>query len=324
MADSPPCIAISGATGFVGRALCKTLTDAEAGIRIRRMVRRPPGSDADAIEWSPAQRRLDPADLEGVDAVVNLAGAPIGPAKWTKTRKREIADSRIEGTKLLVAALSQLKTPPKVIVQASAVGFYGHTADAWVDEDSPIGDGFLAGVVRDWEAAVRPLEARGVRVLRLRFGHVLGDGGLLGALRAPTRLGLGGRLGSGRQFWSFIGLGDLVAIIVAGLGDPRMSGVLNAVTPQPVRNTDFARQYAACLRRPAWVPAPATALRLVFGAEQAREMLLWGQRVRPAGLEQLGFQWTHPRLQDALTASIDGSMAFPVESARALVVAGQP
>ena len=122
MADAPPCIAISGATGFVGRALCKTLTDANAGTRIRRLVRRPAGSDADAIEWSPAEQRLDPAALEGVDAVVHLAGAPIGPAKWTEARKRAIADSRIEGTKLLVAAISKLKNPPKVLVQASAVG----------------------------------------------------------------------------------------------------------------------------------------------------------------------------------------------------------
>src|SRR5690606_26451202 len=156
----------------------------------------------------------------------------------------------------------ELEHPPKVLVQASAVGYYGNTRDEWVDEDSPRGDGFLASVVEDWEAASTPAEAMGVRVLRLRFGHVLGKGGLLDALRVPTKLGLGGRLGSGTQFWSWIGIVDLVSIILMGLGDPELRGVVNAVSPEPVRNAEFAERYARALHRPAWVPAPKLALEL--------------------------------------------------------------
>lgn len=321
MTDSPQTIAVTGAGGLVGRALCETLRRGGPAFRVLPVGRRPsPGG----IEWSPSRGELDAAALEGVDAVVHLAGEPIGPARWSADRKRRIRESRIAGSRLLVEAFARLERPPRVLVQASAVGFYGDTGDAWVDEDSPRGEGFLADVCEAWEAAAEPAVARGTRVVRLRLGHVLGQGGLLEALRTPTRLGLGGRLGSGRQFWSTIGIVDLVSIILTCLGDARLQGVINAVTPHPVRNAQFVERYAAALRRPAWLPVPAPMLRLAFGREQAEQMLLWGQRVRPRVLGELGFEYAWPQLDDALRAILAGEIALPVARAEGLEIAGLP
>lgn len=321
MTESSQSIAISGASGLVGTALQQTLEQAEAGIVVRSLVRRDPSESE--ILWSPAKAEIDAAALEGVDAVVHLAGEPIGPDRWSDERKQRIRSSRVDGTRLLAEALAGLSRPPKVLVHASAVGYYGDTGDQWADESSPVGEGFLAGVCRDWEAASVPAEDAGIRVVRLRFGHVLGKGGLLDALRTPTRLGLGGRLGSGRQFWSTIGIADLVRIILTALGDAGLPSVVNAVTPNPVRNADFAEQFASLLNRPAWVPAPKFALELVFGAEQAREMLLWGQRVRPAALLEHGFEWQHPELEGALRAAVDDQIELPVAEVRALRIVGR-
>jgi uncharacterized protein len=312
-------IAITGASGFVGRALTSTLEASGAPLRVVPIGR---SAGAGGIRWDPLRGELPAAALEGVDAVVNLAGEPIGPARWSKARKQRIKGSRVEGTRLLVEAFAECKRPPKVLVNASAVGYYGDTGDAWADEGSPQGAGFLAEVVSAWEAAAAPAEAHGVRVVTLRFGHVLGKGGLLEALRTPTKLGLGGRLGSGQQFWSFIGIVDLVSLLLLGLGDPTLRGVVNAVTPFPVRNAEFAQRYAAALRRPAWLPAPRFALELVFGAEQAQQMLLWGQRVRPGVLLERGFQWAWPRLDDALQAILDDAIELPLPRAAALEVVG--
>ncbi len=312
-------IAITGATGLVGRALCATLARSGAPIRVVP-IGRSPGEGG--IRWDPLAGTLPAEALEGVDAVVNLAGERIGPARWTAARKQRILGSRVEGTRLLVEAFARLRRPPKVLVQASAVGYYGDTGDAWADEGSPQGSGFLAGVVQAWEAAAAPAAALGVRVVTLRLGHVLGEGGLLEALRTPTRLGLGGRLGSGRQFWSFIGIVDLVTIVLLALGDGSLAGVVDAVTPLPVRNAEFTERYAAALHRPAWLPAPRLALELAFGREQAHEMLLWGQRVRPGVLEARGFEWAWPRLDDALAAILGGTIELPVARAAALEVAG--
>lgn len=312
-------IAVTGATGLVGRALCATLEKSGAPLRIVRVGRSAGPGD---IRWDPLRGELPAAALEGVDAVVSLAGEPIGPARWSKDRKQRIKGSRVEGTRLLVDAFATLKQPPKVLVQASAVGYYGDTGDAWAHEGSPRGEGFLAGVVEAWEAAAAPAEALDVRVVKLRFGHVLGRGGLLEALRTPGKLGLLGRLGPGQQFWSFIGIVDLVSIIIMALGDPTLRGVVNAVTPHPERNADFIERYAAALHRPAWLPVPAAMLKLVFGGEQAQEMLLWGQRVRPGVLEARGFEYAWPRLEDALRAIVDGEIELPLSRAAALDVVG--
>ncbi|MCA9654122.1 MAG: TIGR01777 family oxidoreductase [Myxococcales bacterium] len=309
-------IAISGASGLVGSSLRQTLERAEAGFEVRPIVRR--ACVPDGITWSPTTGEVDVAALEGVDAVVHLAGEPIGPARWSQERKQGIRGSRVDGTRALAQALASLRSPPKVMVQASAVGFYGNTGDQWAHEGSPCGEGFLAGVCRDWEVASAPAEEAGIRVARLRFGHVLGHGGLLHALRRPTKLGLGGRLGSGRQFWSWIGIADLVSVILAVLGDATLPSVVNAVSPGPARNAEFAERFAALLHRPAWLPAPELALKLAFGAEQAREMLLWGQRVRPAVLQDRGFEWSCEQLDAALRAVVDDTIELPVERARAL------
>lgn len=319
MSEPTQTIAITGATGLVGRALTATLEGGGAPLRVVPIGR---SAGAGGIRWDPLRGELPVEALEGIDAVVNLAGEPIGPARWSKARKQRIKDSRVGGTQLLVDAFAKLKQPPKVLVQASAVGYYGDTGDAWADEGSPQGAGFLASVVQAWEAAAAPAEALGVRVVKLRFGHVLGKGGLLDALRTPTKLGLGGRLGAGQQFWSFIGIVDLVSLLLMGLGDPTLRGVVNAVTPYPVRNAEFAERYAAALHRPAWFPAPRFALELAFGAEQAREMLLWGQRVRPGVLEGRGFEWAWPRLDDALQAILDDKIELPLPRAAALEVVG--
>jgi uncharacterized protein (TIGR01777 family) len=319
MAEPIQTIAVTGATGLVGRALCTTLEESGAPLRVIRIGRSAGSGD---IRWDPERGELPAEGLERVDAVVHLAGEPIGPARWSKARKQRIRGSRVEGTRLLAEALAELRRPPKVLVQASAVGYYGNTGETWVDEGSPRGEGFLASVVEAWEAASAPAEAVGIRVLRLRFGHVLGKGGLLQALRTPGKLGLLGRLGSGRQYWSFIGIVDLVSIILAGLGDPQLRGVVNAVTPHPVHNADFVARYAAALHRPAWLPVPEAMLKLVFGAEQAREMLVWGQRVRPGVLEERGFEYKWPGLDEALRAIVDDQIELPLARAAALEVAG--
>lgn len=313
-------IAISGASGLVGRSLRETLERAETGFEVSPLVRRSgvPGG----ILWSPTPGEVDVEALEGIDAVVHLAGEPIGPARWSAERKQRIRGSRVDGTRALATALAGLNSRPKVLVQASAVGFYGDTGDRWVDETSPNGEGFLAGVCRDWEAASAPAEDAGIRVVRLRFGHVLGKGGLLDALRTPTKLGLGGRLGSGRQFWSFIGIADLVSIILTALRDASLPGVVNAVAPEPVTNADFSSRFAAMLHRPAWLPAPEFALKIAFGAEQAREMLLWGQRVRPKVLQEHGFTWARPELEAAIHDALDDAIELPVSAAKGLVVTG--
>lgn len=319
MAEPIQTIAITGATGLVGGALTATLEGGGAPLRVVPIGR---SAEAGGIPWDPMRGELPAGALEGVDAVVHLAGEPIGPGRWTKARKQRIRDSRVEGSRLLVEAFAKLRRPPKVLVQASAVGYYGDTGDAWVDEASPRGTGFLAGVCEAWEAAADPAEALGVRVLRLRFGHVLGHGGLLKSLRTPGKLGLLGRLGSGRQFWSWIGLPDLVSIILAGLGDPSLRGVVNAVSPNPERNETFIKQYAAALHRPAILPVPRFAIELAFGREQGQEMLLWGQRVRPAVLLERGFEYRWPGLDEALRAIVDGPMELPLAKAAALEIVG--
>jgi uncharacterized protein (TIGR01777 family) len=294
-------IAITGASGLIGSALAKRLR--VAGDTVRPFVRRA-ARDPLEISWDPARGRLDATALRGVDAVVHLAGESIA-TRWTDGRKRRIRESRVVGTSLLANALAQLDTPPRVLVSASAVGYYGDRGDELLDESSGAGTGFLAAVCVDWEAATQPAAARGIRVVHLRNGIVLArDGGALSKMLLPFRLGLGGPVGSGRQWLSWIALADVVEIIRLAIGDDRIAGPVNTVSPNPVSNADFARALGRVLHRPALLSAPAAVLRLALGAEMANETLLASQRVVPRKLASVGYVFRAPTIDGALASII--------------------
>jgi uncharacterized protein len=294
-------VAVTGAGGLIGSRLTERLRG--DGVRVLRLVRRAPAGE-DEVRWSPAEGTLDAERLEGVDGVVHLAGENVG-ARWTPERRRRIRESRVEGTALLARALAGLRRPPAVLVQASGVGIYGDRGDAAVDESSPTGTGFMAELGRAWEGASAPAEAAGIRVVRLRLGVVLSrEGGAIGRMLLPFRLGLGGPLGSGRQWMPWISLPDAVEVIVRALRDERLSGPVNAVAGS-VRNAELTRALGRALRRPAVLPVPAFALRALFG-EMADEALLSGQRVVPAKLEALGHPFLHPTLEEGMRAALEG------------------
>jgi uncharacterized protein len=300
----PGDILVSGATGLVGTALVARL--ARAGHRVLRLARaghRGSGHDpvsSASVTWDPEAGRLDPAALEGLGAVVHLAGESIAAGRWTAGRRRRIRSSRVLGTRLLSDTLAALDRPPATLVCASAVGFYGARGAEWLTEDSPAGDGFLPDVCREWEAASEGAARAGIRLVQLRIGPVVSrTGGLLGRLAPLFRLGLGGRVGGGRQYLSWIALEDLVEVALRALRDGALRGPVNAVSPSPVTNAEFTRALGRVLRRPTPLPVPAAALRLVLG-EMADALLLTGARVRPARLEAAGFAWRHPELEPAL------------------------
>lgn len=291
-------IVVAGASGFIGTALAADLR--AAGHDVRRLVR----SDAraaDAISWQPEARALAPAALEGIEAIINLAGENIAAGRWTAARRGRILRSRCDATRTLVAALRELPRRPRVLLNASAVGFYGDRGDAVVDETSSAGTGFLADTCRAWEAEARAAEKLGVRTVVLRFGVVLGaEGGALGKMLAVFRLGLGGRLGDGRQWMSWIGRADVVGAIRTVLGDERASGAFNLTAPEPVTNADFTATLARRLRRPAVVAVPRWVLRGAFGA-MAEETMLSSTRAVPRRLDDLGYRFAAPTLAGALT-----------------------
>ncbi|MDR7484371.1 MAG: TIGR01777 family oxidoreductase [Armatimonadota bacterium] len=294
-------IVIAGASGMIGTALVAVLR--AQGVEVARLARPPVGPDE--IAWDPQTGYLDPAVFEGASAVVNLAGRSIARGRWTARTRSEILESRVRSTRLLVDTLRRADARPSVLVSASAIGFYGDRGDEVLDESSSPGRGFLADVTRAWEAEAHRAEERGVRVVCTRFGLILArEGGALGPLLPLFRMGLGGPLGAGRQWWSWIHLDDAVAAILAAIQNPALAGPVNVVGPAPVTNREFARTLAAVLRRPAVLPAPAFALRLVLGA-MADEMVLASQRVVPAKLQAQGFafRWAGLRaaLEDLLT-----------------------
>jgi uncharacterized protein (TIGR01777 family) len=293
----PLTVAISGASGFIGSALASSL--AARGCPVRRLVR---GAAARAgeIAWDPRAGRIDARALAGVDAVVNLAGESIAAWRWTATKKARIRASRVEGTALIARTLAALAPRPRVLVNASAVGYYGDRGDEPLDETSPPGDGFLAETCRAWEAATEPARRAGLRVVRLRIGVVIdARGGVLARMALPFRLGLGGRLGSGRQFTSWIALADLIGVIERALADGELAGPLNAVAPHPVRNADLTRALARVLRRPARLAVPAPVIRGLLG-EMGEELLLASTRALPRRLESLGFRFALPEIEAAL------------------------
>ena len=288
-------VAITGASGFIGRALEAFLTT--GGHRVTRLVRRPPA--AGEVRWDP-DAAADLSTLGPVDAVVHLAGEGIATARWSARRKAAIATSRQRGTANLVTSLLRLASPPAVFVAASAVGIYGDRGDEELTEASPTGSGFLAGVGREWEAASAPVDAAGVRVVRARLGVVLSpDGGALEKMLPPFRLGLGGRLGSGRQWMSWVSLDDAIGAIHHAIFTPALCGAVNVTAPAPATNAEFTATLARVLARPAVVPVPAAALRLALG-QLADEALLAGQRVLPAALLSAGYRFRAAGLEGAL------------------------
>lgn len=290
-------IGVTGSSGFVGAALAPYLST--AGHRIARFVRTPGSERSDDIYWSPEHRQLNPSTLEGLDAIVHLAGESIAQ-RWTSARRQRIRQSRLDGTRLLVRTIEAMKRPPRVMVCASAIGYYGNRGDELLDETSSRGEGFLAQLVEDWEEESRPLRERGVRVVHARFGVLLSPaGGALQRLLFPFRAGVGGRVGSGEQWMSWIALDDCLGAIEHALFTESVSGVVNVVSPEPVRNAEFTRTLSQVLHRPAILPVPGFALRAVFG-DMADETLLASQRVEPVRLRESGFSWRHASLERAL------------------------
>lgn len=289
---------VTGGTGFIGSALVEHLLD--SGHEVRVLTRRPSRyagvGGLQYIGW-------DQVGTENYDGVVNLAGESLFK-RWTARNRRRIRESRIDLTRHLLDKLRD--SPPEVLVNASAVGYYGNAGDAPLTEASPSGDGFGAKLCRDWEKQAEAFSELGVRVCRLRFGVVLGrQGGMLKMLTPLFRLGLGGPTGNGRQWMSWIYLPDLVQIIMRALVDPRFAGAFNAVAPEPVTNRDFARKLGARLHRPVWLPAPAFALRLIF-AGAADDVLLASQRALPDRLQKMGYEFDAPNLDKSLEYSFPG------------------
>jgi uncharacterized protein (TIGR01777 family) len=295
-------IAISGASGLIGAALSRHLR--ERGDEVVHLVRRPPraesGDGRRETEWSPERGLEHPEDLESVDAVVHLAGESIASGRWTAARRRSIRDSRVEGTRALVASLSSLQRPPRAFVCASATGYYGDRGAAPLDEQAAPGTGFLAEICVAWEQAARRARDLGARVVSFRLGVVLArDGGALPRMLPLFRLGLGGRLGDGRQYMPWISLDDAVLGVAHLLDRGEVEGAVNLVAPDAVTNAAFTAALGRVLGRPTWIPAPAAALRAVLG-EAADELLLASARVIPERLLGSGFRFRLPLLEDTL------------------------
>jgi len=289
-------VAVTGSSGLVGTALSAFLST--GGHQVIRLVRGDPVNDGER-RWVPSQPAGDL--LDGVDAVIHLAGESIA-GRFTASHRRAIRDSRIEPTRRLAEVAAATGGRLKTFISASAIGFYGYDCgDTVLDENSPRGDGFLAEVVADWEAATAPAAAAGLRVVRVRTGIVqAAAGGTLKLLRPLFATGLGGRLGSGQQWLSWIGLDDLLDVYYRAIYDDRLTGAVNAVGPEPVRNSDYTKALAATLRRPALVPVPSIGPRLLLGKQGAAELAEADQRVRPAMLEELGHRFRQPTVRDAL------------------------
>lgn len=295
-------VAIAGASGLVGSALIPVLQD--LGAQITRLVRSKPKPGE--MEWHPNQDEVSAGKLEGFDVVINLAGENIAGGRWTDDQKRKIRDSRVNGTHLLSEAIAKLTKKPRAFICASATGIYGDRDDETLDEQSDSGGGFLAGVCREWEKATEPASKAGVRVVNLRFGPILArEGGMLAKLLTPFKMGMGGKVGSGKQFISWVAIEDAVQAIKLAIEDASIHGPLNIVSPNPVTNEEFTKTLGHVLNRPTALAMPAFAARLAFG-EMADEMLLASQKVIPKKLKQLGYQFAYPNLDGALRHYLGG------------------
>ena len=291
-------VAVSGSSGLVGSALVPYLTT--GGHEVLRMVRSSEASDAE-IYWNPRQGELNDKRLAGTDVVVHLAGESVFGSRWNPAKRQRILQSRVEGTRLLADSLAQMDAPPKALICASAVGFYGDTHDAYVDENSPPGEGFLSEVCQAWENAADAARAAGIRVVHLRFGVVLSPkGGALQKQLPLFQLGAGGALGAGNQWLSYIGLDDALDIVLRAMVDDTWHGPFNVVCPEPVTQREFAKTLGRVLARPTILPAPSFALKLALGKDQAAEMLLASSRVQPKKLLELEHPFRHPDLESTL------------------------
>jgi uncharacterized protein (TIGR01777 family) len=295
-------IVIAGASGLIGSHLGPFL--AGRGHDVVRLVRHRPASAGAEVYWNPATGELDVAALGDVDAAINLAGASIAGGRWTREYKAEIYDSRVKSTELLCRTLAGLARPPQVLISASAVGYYGNRGEERVDEEAAPGGGFLSQVCQAWEAATAHASGAGIRVVHLRFGLVLsGDGGALAKMRTPFRLGLGGVVGSGRQYMSWIAMADVLGVIEFALGTPGVNGPVNATSPAAVTNREFTKTLGQVLRRPTIVPLPGFAVRAMFG-EMGQACLLEGVRAAPQRLIESGYSFRHATLESALRAEL--------------------
>lgn len=298
-------VLISGASGLIGKPLQDALKI--AGYKVVCLVRSSRPVSSDAVVWDPTKGRIDAASLENFDAVIHLAGENIAAGRWTEERKKRILSSRVESTKTLVNSLFRLTHPPKMFICASAIGYYGNRFDEVCTEKSSSGSGFLAEVCRQWEGAAVQAEKAGIRTVLLRTGIVLSpDGGALGRMLLPFKLALGGRLGSGEQYMSWIAIDDMIGAILFILNHENVSGPVNAVAPNPVTNAEFTRILGKVLNRPAILPVPPFALRLLVGRELTDEVLLGSTRAAPEKLTDCGFTFAYPRLEQAFNKLLKG------------------
>lgn len=289
-------VLVTGSSGMIGSTLAPFLTT--GGHTVIGLRRR--GSAESGTAWDPSTGVIDAEAIAGADAIVHLAGENIGAGRWTAERKRRIRASRVGPTRALCEQLAKMPNPPRTLVVASAIGLYGDRGEEWLTESSAPGDGFLADVVGEWEAATAPATAKGIRVINLRFGIILTPrGGALQRMLLPFKLGLGGVVGSGRQYWSWVDIDDVIGAIHHALMNQSLSGPVNVVSPIPVTNREFTRTLARALSRPAIFPLPAPVARLALG-EMADELLLYSARVRPEKLQASSYHFRHPDLEEAL------------------------
>ena len=291
-------ILVSGSHGLVGKALVRSLTD--DGHEVVRLVRGQRAFGSPEVQWQPDQGRIDVEQLEGIHAVIHLAGESIASGRWTAEKKGAIRDSRVKGTALLSDALAKLSQPPSVFLSASAIGYYGDRDDELLNEKSAPGKDFLASVCSEWEAATRAAAEKGIRTVCTRFGIILdANGGALAKMLPPFRMGIGGRIGDGKQWMSWIALGDVVNGLKFLIEDGSVQGPVNFVAPNPVRNAEFTKTLGRVLSRPTIFPVPAFGVRLAFG-EMGDALLLSSQKVEPSVLQDKGFLFNWPTLEPAL------------------------
>ncbi len=295
-------IAISGKSGLVGSALAESFAGTDN--RVVNVTRDVESHSLDDIVWSPISGIANPDGLEGMDAFVHLAGENIATGRWNETKKSRIRNSRVEGTRVVASTLARLKQKPAVLVCASAIGFYGDRGSAILDESAGAGSGFLADVCTDWEAATQPAVDAGIRVVHFRIGVIISrHGGALPQMLTPLKLGLGGRIGNGRQYWSWVSIEDVVGAIQHVIGDQTIFGPVNCVAPGPVTNRVFTKTLGSVLSRPTIFPIPGFAARLALG-EMANDLLLASMRVRPGVLEKSGYRFRQPDLRRAFEAEV--------------------
>lgn len=291
-------ILISGSSGLIGTALLDSFK--ERGHKITRLVRDESQMAEDTVLWDPEHRELKPEEFEGFDAVIHLAGENISSGRWTDKKKQKIRDSRVINTHMLAELLARLKKPPSLFISASAIGYYGDRGDEIMTESSSSGEGFLADVCQKWEEASNAARSAGIRVVNLRTGIVLSTkGGALSKMLVPFRLGLGGVVGSGKQYMSWISIDDHIGIILHIINTESLSGPVNAVSPNPVTNQRFTKTLGRVLKRPTLFPLPAFLARLILG-EMADALLLSSTRVVPVALQESGYSFLYPQLEPAL------------------------